>query len=634
MRYINENNWYGGNIVSNEQYNKTLNDIEKTGKINIESIEDSLEHPKIIGNPHKTKALDIEINSISGITSDNVQEALDEIIGITNSTFRPIAEDISINPISGMTSDNTQEALNEIYNNTIRLETDLNGKITEINNTIDNWTGVLVRKGSYLYLTQLFTSSEAPIGTKIIIKKGGSVANPNALGFYKDGVRVAFVQTTELKTYYYTITIDYDYACPVFGNYSDVEILIETRDTIENAFDRIDAIELEVNSPQEKITPLSYNGFVNINGVLAYVSSSDYAHTEPIHLYEGDSLRMNASVVNTMAAFAYNIENGMYKNIQMGYSDGAVALYEFVAPFECDIVCSYRSDFGSMKNFYLLYKKSDLTSSSGRLLEKSKPLNGLTGVSFGDSITELWDLNYKTYSDYIRLITGANIINLGIGGTQIAQRTEYYSDLTSRADYYAYHRVDVLPTVKAIIAKNGSADFDKFNEGYMYLINKFTGVNKLRSQAVLERARATDLSTVDFVTIFAGTNDWTSGEKTATESYNALRECITSLLTAYPHLLVFYMCPIPRYVDNIRDESHWSDNYLNPKGITLKSFANTLLGIKDDVKIPVYDSYNLIGINQYNFSNYFNSTDGTHPAKGYMHLGRKFSAFLCSNYIV
>ena len=41
--------------------------------------------------------------------------------------------------------------------------------------------------------------------------------------------------------------------------------------------------------------------------------------------------------------------------------------------------------------------------------------------------------------------------------------------------------------------------------------------------------------------------------------------------------------------------------------------------------------YNTLGWNKYNFSQYFNDSDGTHPKKGFKEIAKKIASFLIAN---
>lgn len=267
-----------------------------------------------------------------------------------------------------------------------------------------------------------------------------------------------------------------------------------------------------------------------------------------------------------------------------------------------------------------------------------KPLNGITIVCFGDSITEFKDDDDKGWCDYMSDILAANIINLGIGGTMLKPRLEYSPTIDS--DSQAYARMDIPNCIKAVIHKEGSDEFIRFEEGVKYMEDK--GDN---NRPILERAKTTDLSNVDIVIIFGGTNDW--GGHTSAECITSMEEVIKEMLQLYPHLKLFYFTPIPRFPDKTEipsnekpgsmkvdfSEEHYSDN-LEKNGETLKTFAENMMNLGLKFKFPCFDAYNNTNITPYNWSAYFPDWDGTHPRKGFKHLARKFAGFLISCYYV
>ena len=67
------------------------------------------------------------------------------------------------------------------------------------------------------------------------------------------------------------------------------------------------------------------------------------------------------------------------------------------------------------------------------------------------------------------------------------------------------------------------------------------------------------------------------------------------------------------------------------KNGTLKDFSEA---IENEVRlnhISCCDMYNTLGWNKYNFSQYFNDNDGTHPKKGFKEIAKKIASFLIAN---
>ena len=230
------------------------------------------------------------------------------------------------------------------------------------------------------------------------------------------------------------------------------------------------------------------------------------------------------------------------------------------------------------------------------------------------------------YTDYLKQFTGANIINIGIGGTQFRQRT-IPSALPSD-NHTAYASLDIINIVKAWCEQ----DFTNQIAANDWLKDK--GDNNI---AIINRMITIDWSKVNAVTFFAGTNDWNNGEGQFGESgssdvnttLGAINEIIRLILTTYPHIKIYWFTPIIRWLDE-RIQENFSDNLVRGTK-TLKEFSAMIQAEVTRHHIPVCDMYNTLGWNMYNFSNYFTDTDGTHPRKGYAAIARKFKGFIDAN---
>ena len=249
-----------------------------------------------------------------------------------------------------------------------------------------------------------------------------------------------------------------------------------------------------------------------------------------------------------------------------------------------------------------------------------------TIVCFGDSITEFKDSFNMGYTDYLKQFTGANIINIGIGGTQFRQRA--IPSASPSSDYNVYASLDIINMVKACCEQ----DFTFQIAANDYLKNKGDD-----NTAVINRMIAIDWSKVNAVTFFAGTNDWNnaagqwgeSGSSDVNTTLGAINEIIRLILTTYPHIKIYWFTPIVRWLDE-RIPENFSDSLVRGTK-TLKEFSAMIQTEVARHHIPICDMYNTLGWNMYNFSNYFKDTDGTHPYKGYMVIARKFKGFIDAN---
>lgn len=274
-----------------------------------------------------------------------------------------------------------------------------------------------------------------------------------------------------------------------------------------------------------------------------------------------------------------------------------------------------------------------------------KPLQGKTILCLGDSITEFNYLD-KRYSDYLAEITGANVINGGIGGTQISRRKPIPATSTFAENRDAYACLD-LPSIAHAL---NTGDFTMQEAAAQWLISdsnpeKTTDDNT----AIIETLKSIDLDSVDIVTMFIGTNDigrvlgtiGTSGNDTmALDISQGFYEIIKNLLTKNPNLRIYYYCPMPRYFGDIRTfdpstaatDPNWCDNY-EANGIKFIDMVDHQIKLAEHFKIPVCDMYRTLGINQWNIVSIMRGdiSDGTHPYKGFKMIANKIASFIIYN---
>lgn len=265
-----------------------------------------------------------------------------------------------------------------------------------------------------------------------------------------------------------------------------------------------------------------------------------------------------------------------------------------------------------------------------RVTSLEKPLQGKTIVCFGDSITE-FSMGGKRYSDYIEDITGATVINVGIGGTQLRQRTTPVVNPTTSMQGYA--GLDICNLIKACVEQ----DFTITNNCAIWVRDNAGDDNT----PIIARLKAIDWSKVDVVTFFAGTNDWNNGRHLGTSdsidvnnTLGAINYIISSLMSTYKNVKVYWFTPIVRWIgDTItnRTDATWSDVYTTSEGKTLAEYVSEISNVVKNNHIPVCDMYWTLGWNKYNFSQYFYDTDGTHPYNGFANIGEKMSSFIIAN---
>lgn len=273
-------------------------------------------------------------------------------------------------------------------------------------------------------------------------------------------------------------------------------------------------------------------------------------------------------------------------------------------------------------------------------LEQNSGLFGKTIVCFGDSITEQKDNNGKSYSDYLAKELNAKVINIGVGGANLRQRSSIKvnpENFTSTSQAYLY--LDVLPMAQSL----ATGDWYNAEAAANYIAENSSDDNR----EIVARAKSIDLQKVDIVTIFAGTNDFSSnnlvwGEDDSTNPVSikgAVNLIVESLLSANPRLKIVFFTPIVRYLNSIAPEN-WSDVFevtseYRPDAATKNYF---LYDIETKIQeacrhnhIPCCAWYWTLGWNKINFMQYFVAPDGTHPKNGYNYIGKKMATFLKSN---
>lgn len=280
------------------------------------------------------------------------------------------------------------------------------------------------------------------------------------------------------------------------------------------------------------------------------------------------------------------------------------------------------------------YSDSNLLIAKQYTDEKvKKAFTGKTIVCFGDSITEgVGGGGYK-YTDKLAELSGANVINVGIGGTQLRQRRAPSVSPSNIDEGYA--GLDIINMIKAACSQN----FEIVENSAEYVKNYYpvTDSNYDNNTAIIQRLKSIDWNNVDIVTIFAGTNDWNNGSTlgvSGTEDVNttlgAINEIIKLVSMTYPHMRIYFFTPIVRYVNKVAADENWSDTKTNREGKTLADYVSS---ISSEVKlnhIPICDMYYGIGLNKYTLPVY--SNDLTHPnKKGYELVGSMFYSFLQAN---
>jgi lysophospholipase L1-like esterase len=266
------------------------------------------------------------------------------------------------------------------------------------------------------------------------------------------------------------------------------------------------------------------------------------------------------------------------------------------------------SEYGTWRRFL---SQDDLTS-----IPAVSHLSGKKIVCFGDSLTE--GQGGTLYTDTLASRTGATVTNVGFGGCQWTKHWDVDYDkfsMTNLADAVVSGVWTVQDTANAnLISRSGD--------------NNTTNLNKLK---------AIDFTTIDYITIFYGTNDFTGDVPIGTDTDDgktsfkgAINYVIRTLLTTFPQLKILLVTPTWRARQNTGDGKD-SDVYPNSTSHYLMEYVDSIINIGSLNKIPSVDMYRKSGINKYNTTYY--QADGLHGTTvGYQLIGSKIASALINNY--
>lgn len=244
---------------------------------------------------------------------------------------------------------------------------------------------------------------------------------------------------------------------------------------------------------------------------------------------------------------------------------------------------------------------------------KSK-YDGKTLVCFGDSIT------YGGYTETIAADTGMTVINQGYSSARWA----YADDANQYVNAFAMHEL-----IKALTTGDYTTP------------NTIIGVTGYDGQnAQLTALKQIDFTKVDFVSFACGTNDFSSAtpmdnpsDPYDTEYFmGAIRYCIKTLLTAYPHLKI--ICATPCYRFWIESNVIVDDCDTHEiGGKLLKDYCEAVENACTDCHVPYVNNLDNAGINEFNRLDYFYASDGLHPnQKGRAIIGHRIGAAILKEY--
>lgn len=214
-----------------------------------------------------------------------------------------------------------------------------------------------------------------------------------------------------------------------------------------------------------------------------------------------------------------------------------------------------------------------------------------TIVCLGDSIFAKSIDGETVVTQIADRITGT-VINGAFGGTRMSIRN-YNSS--------GYEKFDFQALATAIATNDYSIQEQEIAEHSLSTLYAET----------LQLLKDVDFNNVDIILLNYGTNDWSSNT-TCVAYQEAMVAGISTILQAYPHIRFVAVTPTWRckIVDGAVTQD--SDTETNTQDNTLVDIIQSMKEVAEHgLHIPVIDCYN-IGINIYNFSYYFDGTDGVH----------------------
>ncbi len=242
-------------------------------------------------------------------------------------------------------------------------------------------------------------------------------------------------------------------------------------------------------------------------------------------------------------------------------------------------------------------------------------------VCFGDSITE----NSPTtgsYTTYLERL-GATVINVGIGGTHMANHQ-------NTAAGQVYDKLCMYQIANAI----NTGDFTALETAAQTLAAEYGDDNI----SIIARLKAIDWTSVDYIIMFYGQNDFSSGvvpigtptDADGTTFNGAINYTIDKISSVYPKIKISFATPFWR-ARILSGDGKDSDLHANVNGDYLIDFADALIERGQAHKLPVKDLYRESGINKYTTGIY--QTDGLHlKSDGNELIGNAIASFIESKF--
>lgn len=298
-------------------------------------------------------------------------------------------------------------------------------------------------------------------------------------------------------------------------------------------------------------------------------------------------------------------ETGGFVSSKIPMNDPNYTGVECEMPFVIPANCYYVA-INSRRSFEALYDLDYYDYGDKTPLD----LEGKTIVCFGDSITGNYSYG-DNYPGEIEQATGAKVYSVGFGGC----RMELLNNDVDHTNPFS-----MVELADAIVSGTWT-DQETYAAGIAR--------NLACRLAILETI---DFDDVDIITIAYGTNETGYPQDDENDPFNkytyagATRYAVKKLLDNYPHLRIVLLTPIYRMRTDQTPPVD-SDEYENPSThLKLTDNVQTLIDVGHEMKIPTIDLYYTLGINKWNWLEYFSAGDGTHPNSfGRKCLGRRIA---------
>jgi lysophospholipase L1-like esterase/peptidoglycan/xylan/chitin deacetylase (PgdA/CDA1 family) len=230
-------------------------------------------------------------------------------------------------------------------------------------------------------------------------------------------------------------------------------------------------------------------------------------------------------------------------------------------------------------------------------------------VFFGDSIIGKYrDTNDTTDYSIPKMVadkTHSTCYNAGFGGCTMVSRNNYWGAFSMCA------------LADSVLSGDWSVQESALVDGGTSLPAYFA-----ETVSMLKNIEWTD---VDMVCIAYGTNDCGTGapitaadssyEHARTYFKGALEYSIEKIIEKNPNIEIVVITPMWKCVFENGAYLYSSDDAQskNTVGYKMTDYVDACIDVANRYHVACVDRYYALGINQYNYSNYFDGTDGTHP---------------------